>query len=235
MLPGIPPASPYEQGVAHLKRGEHEKAVAAFTEAIRLNPKEAKAYSGRALAHRSLEDEAAALRDEQTVRELGGVKPPAGELLMLLTPDHHIHQRMSNPDQFVSYVKAVVDATESYFRRVGPPCGLLVRVACAVLPHDKLLLEIEVRPREQAEAVAAGLRKDIEAIARPKVSGGPVAFASQSVVQGGCSEEQGGFGAPFATFFKPGQQGLLDDLLLSAAGEAAEPTSWWGKLKRFFG
>jgi hypothetical protein len=235
MRSGNPPASPYEQGVAHLKRGEYEIAVAAFTEAIRLNPKEVKAYSGRALAHRSLEDEAAALRDEHAVKELGGVKPAAGEFIMLLTPDHHINQRMSNPDQFVSYVKAVVDAATDYFQHSPPPCGLLVRVACAVLPHDKLLLEIAVRPPEQAEAVAAGLRKDIEAIRRPKVSRGPVAFASQSVVQGGCAEEHAELAFPFATLFPPGQQGALDDLLMIAAGEAPEPTSWWDRFKRLFG
>jgi hypothetical protein len=48
------------------------------------------AYAGRALAYRSLDDEASALRDEQTVREFGGVKPPAGEFIMLLTPDYHL-------------------------------------------------------------------------------------------------------------------------------------------------
>src|SRR5262245_54479152 len=118
------PETPYEQGMAHLKRGEYDRAVTAFTEAIRLKPKGANAYAARALAYRSLDDETSALRDEQTVRDLGGVKPPAGELLMLLTPDHHINQRMDRPEQFVEFVKAVVDATEQYFQMVPPVCGL---------------------------------------------------------------------------------------------------------------
>jgi hypothetical protein len=235
MLPAKPSPSPYEQGVAHLKRGEYDSAVVAFIDAIRLNPAEARAYSGRALAYRSLDDEPSALRDEQAARDLGGVKPPPSEFIMLLTPDHDINQRMNQPDQFVSFVKAVVDTTAQFFQQFPTTCGLVVRVACAVLPCDKLLLEIEVRPQDQAEAIVAGLRTQIEAIPRPKVKHGPVAFASQSVVQGGCSVEHAGFGFPFASLFKPGQQGALDDLLMSAAGKSAEPTSWWGRLKRSFG
>src|SRR5262245_4518431 len=81
------PATPYAQGVAYLKRGEYEAAVAAFTEAIRLDPAASAAYVGRGLAHRSLGDEAAALRDEEKARELGGAEPPPeADQLFLLTP-----------------------------------------------------------------------------------------------------------------------------------------------------
>jgi hypothetical protein len=58
--------------VAHLKRSQFAHAVAAFTEAIGLEPEAPNAYVGRALAHRSLGDEAAALQDEQAARNLGG-------------------------------------------------------------------------------------------------------------------------------------------------------------------
>jgi hypothetical protein len=226
--------------MAHLKRGDYDRAVVAFTEAIRLKPTAANAYAGRALAYRSLDDEARALRDEQTVRDLGGVKPPAGnapagELLMLLTPDHHINQRMARPEQLVEFVKAVVDATKQYFQMFPPACGLDLRVACAVLPQDKLVLEIDLWPREQLGVVVPGLRKHLEALPRPKVNYGPVAFSSHSVVQGGCSEEHEGFGFPFASLMRPGQQGSLDDLLMAAAGSSAGPKSWWGKLKQAFG
>jgi tetratricopeptide (TPR) repeat protein len=62
----------YERGVAHLKRAEYAEAIAAFTEAIRLDPEAPNAYVGRALAHRSLGDEAAALCDDEAARALGG-------------------------------------------------------------------------------------------------------------------------------------------------------------------
>jgi len=65
-------STPYERGVAHLKRSDYAQAVAAFTEAIGLEPDAPNAYVGRALAHRSLGDEAAALQDEQAARNLGG-------------------------------------------------------------------------------------------------------------------------------------------------------------------
>jgi uncharacterized protein (TIGR02996 family) len=61
----------YERGVAHLRRAEYVPAVAAFTEAIGLDPDAANSYVGRALAYRSLGDEAAAIRDEQSARALG--------------------------------------------------------------------------------------------------------------------------------------------------------------------
>ena len=64
--------TPYERGIAHLKRAEYPEAVAAFTEAIELDPEGPNAYVGRALAHRSLDDDAAALRDEEAARTLGG-------------------------------------------------------------------------------------------------------------------------------------------------------------------
>lgn len=224
--------TPYEQGMLHLKRGEYDRAVAAFTEAIRLKPNASNAYAGRALAYRSLDDEASALRDEQRVRELGGVKPPASEFLMLLTPDFHINQRMERPEQFVEFVKTVVDATEQYFQRFPPACGLDLRIACALLPQDKLLLEIDLWPREQFGAIVPSLRKHLEALPRPRVNYGPVAFSSQSVIQGGCSEENEGFGFPFASLMKPGQQAPLDDLLMKAAGSSVEPKTWWEKLKQ---
>src|SRR5262245_64657300 len=103
MNPSQPATAAYERGMAHLKRAEYEAAVSAFTEAIRLAPKAPNAYAGRALAHRSLDDEASALADEQTVRDLGGVKPPRGELIMLLTPDFAISQRVGQ-QAFVDFV-----------------------------------------------------------------------------------------------------------------------------------
>ncbi|HEY2787076.1 MAG TPA: hypothetical protein VGJ05_19095 [Fimbriiglobus sp.] len=55
-----------------MKRSEYAEAVAAITEAIGLEPDAPNAYVGRALAFRSLEDEAAALRDEAAAKALGG-------------------------------------------------------------------------------------------------------------------------------------------------------------------
>ena len=75
-------SAPYERGLTHLKRSEYPQAVAAFTEAIGLKSEAPNAYVGRGLAYRSLGDEAAALRDEQTARELGGADRCAWDRLV---------------------------------------------------------------------------------------------------------------------------------------------------------
>jgi hypothetical protein len=75
-------AAAYVRGVNHLKRGEHAQAVAAFTAAVLLDPEAANAYVGRALAYRSLGDDAAAGRDEQAARALGGPERSAWDRLV---------------------------------------------------------------------------------------------------------------------------------------------------------
>jgi tetratricopeptide (TPR) repeat protein len=62
----------FERGLAQLKRAEYQDAIVSFTEAIKLEPDLPKPYIGRALAYRSLGDDASALRDEQAARERGG-------------------------------------------------------------------------------------------------------------------------------------------------------------------
>jgi tetratricopeptide (TPR) repeat protein len=55
-VPGTAPNAsddPYSTGNALLKRGEYDKAIAAYTEAIRIYPKQAVPYFGRGLAYES--------------------------------------------------------------------------------------------------------------------------------------------------------------------------------------
>jgi hypothetical protein len=76
------PATPYAQGVAHLKRAEYSLAIAAFTEAIRLEPDAPNGFAGRALAYTLLGDEAAALQDKEAAKELGGTERSAWDRLV---------------------------------------------------------------------------------------------------------------------------------------------------------
>jgi hypothetical protein len=55
-----------------LLKYEYAEAAEAFTEAIRLDPDAPNSYLGRALGRRQIGDEAGALEDERTARELGG-------------------------------------------------------------------------------------------------------------------------------------------------------------------
>jgi hypothetical protein len=79
-FPG-PSPTPHERGVAHLLKYEYAEAAAAFTEAIRLDPDAPNSYLGRALGRRRIGDEAGALEDERTARELGGPERSAWDKL----------------------------------------------------------------------------------------------------------------------------------------------------------
>jgi len=220
--------------VAHLKRAKYEAAVAAFTEAINIDPKTPNAYVGRALAHRSLGNEAAAIHDEQTVQDLGGVKPPRIDNILLLHPDFQIDQRV-NKRAFTNYFLAVDGATKTHFQHFPQAFGLDILVACALVPSDKLLVDIQVRPENVPAEIIAALWQRIVAIPRPPTRLGPVAFASRSVIQGGCSGPDPSFNFPFASIMKPGRQGLLDDVLMEAAGSSVPGQSWWQQFKRSLG
>jgi hypothetical protein len=74
MADAQPPTDAYERGMAHLDKGEYEQALTDFNEAIRQDPQLPSGYAGRANALRNLGDEAGALRDEQTVERMGGMK-----------------------------------------------------------------------------------------------------------------------------------------------------------------
>lgn len=77
-----PSATPYEQGVAHLKLAEYAKAIEAFSEAIRLEPDAPNAYVGRSLAYNFVGDEAASLQDKETAKTLGGAERCAWDRLV---------------------------------------------------------------------------------------------------------------------------------------------------------
>ena len=69
-----PSAAAYERGLAHLKKSEYAQAIVAFSEGIRLEPQAPNPYVGRALAYRSLGEEANAVADERQAKELGGME-----------------------------------------------------------------------------------------------------------------------------------------------------------------
>src|SRR5262245_13471823 len=136
--------------------------------------------------------------------------PALRDFVMLLTPDFHINQRVDQ-QAFIAFARSVDNATKTYFKQSPSERGLDLQVACALLPEDKLLLEIQVQPEDVPTETIAGLRRSLEMLPRPRVRFGPVAFSSRSMVRGGCTQPGGGFGFPFASLLKPGKQGMLDD------------------------
>ncbi len=62
----------HQLGFEHYKKARYEEAIAAFTEAIRIDPEAPRSYIARALCYRRLDQVAAAVEDEHTAEELGG-------------------------------------------------------------------------------------------------------------------------------------------------------------------
>lgn len=103
-----PSTAAYERGMAHLKKSEYAQAVAAFSEAIQLEPEGPNPYLGRALAHRSLGEAVSAAADERRAAELGGVERGPWHRLV-----NRAYQRARTGD--------LRDADRSeFYRRLGP-------------------------------------------------------------------------------------------------------------------
>jgi len=61
----------FERGVAHADLGETDKAIADYTEAIRLKPDDAKAYYNRGVAFEDSGDKSKAEQDFAKAKKLG--------------------------------------------------------------------------------------------------------------------------------------------------------------------
>ena len=61
----------YNRGVDHAIRGEFDKAIDDFTEALRLNPEDADNYNNRGIANEDNGEQAKADADFAKARELG--------------------------------------------------------------------------------------------------------------------------------------------------------------------
>ena len=64
-----------ERGLSHAEKGDHDKAIADFTEAIRLDPKDAAVYSLRGLSYAAKGDHDKAIADYTEAIRLNQTQP----------------------------------------------------------------------------------------------------------------------------------------------------------------
>jgi hypothetical protein len=141
--------------------------------------------------------------------------PP--EFIMFLHPEEQIRERLRKPEEFVDLVKAVLDAIKHYFAQLPAGPGFTLQVAYALLPGNKLLIEMQTNPSPQPEEILAGLCTELEKVPRPQAIGGPVAFATRELIWGGNPRGEHQCDMPFTTLLPPGWNGPLDGALLTIA------------------
>ena len=61
----------FNRGLAYGRKGEHDKAIAEYTEAIRIDPNPAVAYFSRGIAYLIIDEKAKAAADIAKAKELG--------------------------------------------------------------------------------------------------------------------------------------------------------------------
>ena len=163
----------------------------------------------------------------------GGEEPLPREFMILLNPDHRIYQRVDS-QAFGDFAMSVLDAIKGHFAASPGGPGFDLQVACAVLPGGRLLIELQTLPRMGQSDELDRLRERLQGLPRPRVSGGPVGFASRDMIRGGCAEGELAFAFPFSSLARPGDARLLDDVLMEAGGVAPQ-RSWWAGIKRAIG
>ncbi len=136
-------------------------------------------------------------------------------LLTLLNPEDDIRRRIDETD-FMNLVRAVCDIIQAHFREQPPGQGFDLQVAYALLPGEKLLLELQVRPEEVRVDSLERLRRRLEELPRPQVSNGPIAFARRDSIRGGAEASDVAFSFPFASLTRGNESRPLDDVLMAA-------------------
>lgn len=169
----------------------------------------------------------------EDVPVVDGDEPGERRYLVFLTDRQTLPQRISF-DAASHYVAACDRLIQSFFSLAEHQWDLNLQVAMALLPNGKMLVEIQTQPAILPDRGAGDLERRLEQLPRPRVVGGPVAFAIRGAIHGGGSADFE-FDIPF--------QGLghhsdtLDQALLEAGG-LTSPTArsrwrkgWLGRIR----
>ncbi len=152
------------------------------------------------------------------------------DFVLLLTPDCHIQERIEG-EKFLEFVESALKVITEYGS--DPPSTLVeLQVGCALLPGNRLIVEVQTRPAEVRSLHAKGLTPRLRQLTVPPIEGWPVAFARR--IRFGQIVEGSACPLPFASFVNSEQPISLDELLLEAGGVQLPSPSMWRKFKTFF-
>ena len=103
--------------------------------------------------------------------------PP--DFVLLPTPDRHLQERIRTEHLIMFVESALAVITENCNH--PPPALAELQVACALLPGNRLVVEVQTDPAEARLALAKGITFRLRQLTVPSVEGGPVAFARRAL------------------------------------------------------
>ena len=157
-------------------------------------------------------DELAAAADDEMPREF----------FMILAPDHVIAQRV-HQEAFVHFIAAFDRAVKAFARTTEAQPGVDVQIGYALFPHDKRLIDLQIRPDILPSHIVSELQLELEALRQPPVEGGPVSFCCRVMLWGGAAGSHPPFQFPFSPQFGS-RSASFDQLLSEAAGVPFPPS-----------
>lgn len=141
-----------------------------------------------------------------------GGDAPDSDIVFQLTPDYHIQERLDR-EKFIEFVESAF-AIITECCNDPPPTLAELQVGCAVLPGNRLVVEVQTGPAEVRSLHAKDITSRLRRLMVPSVEGGPVAFARQIRFYQGAEGRSLTF--PFASFVHSEQPTTLDEVLLEA-------------------
>ena len=134
----------------------------------------------------------------------------SNDAIVMLTPtDGRVNSR-----ELQSFLVTLCNLLDRAMQTICPDRNLDCQIAVAILPSQKILLEVQSQPEyRECSEVERYVEQRIESLPRPAVVA-PVAFMRR-VSFGGGAIESGGFSFPLSRFLKEEPSGDMDELLLS--------------------
>ena len=145
-------------------------------------------------------------------RQDPGGDAPDSDIVFQLTPDYHIQERLDR-EKFIEFVESAF-AIITECCNDPPPTLAELQVGCAVLPGNRLVVEVQTGPAEVRSLHAKDITSRLRRLMVPSVEGGPVAFARQ--IRFDQAAEGRSLKFPFASFVHSEQPTTLDEVLLEA-------------------